>query len=406
MKLLVITQYFWPENFRINDLVEEFVQRGHEVTVLTGKPNYPVGKIFPEYASAPQKFDSFAGARIVRVPLVPRGKGGLRLIWNYLSFALSASLLGNMKLKRERFDVIFVYEPSPITVGLPAALFRRTKSAPIAFWVLDLWPETLKAIGIVKSAALLGLVGKLVSFVYNNCDLILAQSKSFVPEIQKYARPGASIAYFPSWAESMFQPTVMPQAESSAKQQFDILFAGNIGDAQDFPAILNAAEMLKSRKDIRWLIVGDGRMAQWVRTEVERRGLSDNVHLLGRHPLEKMPEFYAAADALLVTLKNEPIFSMTIPGKLQSYLAAGRPILAMIDGEGADVVRRAEAGLCCRASDAAALAKAVQQMAAMPQKERERMGENGISFSKTEFDRNILMSRLEEWLMSLRKSSP
>jgi glycosyltransferase involved in cell wall biosynthesis len=184
------------------------------------------------------------------------------------------------------------------------------------------------------------------------------------------------------------------------------LFAGNNADAQDFPAILDAAELLKSRKEIRWLIVGDGRMAPWVRTEVERRGLSGSVQLLGRHPLEKMPEFYSAADALLVTLRNEPIFSMTIPGKLQSYLAAGRPILAMIDGEGADVVRRAGAGLCCRASDAAGLAKAAQEMATMPQKERGKMGENGISFSKTEFDRNILMNRLEEWLISLRKSSP
>jgi hypothetical protein len=156
---LVVTQYFWPENFRINDLVAELANRGHQVTVLTGLPNYPDGKVFPEFQVDSAEFQEYEGARIVRVPMMPRGQGGLRLILNYLSFAISASFLGLWKLRGEKFDVIFAYEPSPITVGLPAVLFRAVKRVPLVFWVLDLWPETLRAIGVIRSKTVLKMVG-------------------------------------------------------------------------------------------------------------------------------------------------------------------------------------------------------------------------------------------------------
>jgi colanic acid biosynthesis glycosyl transferase WcaI len=403
MRLLVVTQYFWPENFRINDLVAELVRRGHEVTVLTGVPNYPEGTVFPQYRDNPAAFSRYEGADVVRVPMLPRRTGGLSLMLNYASFAASASLAGLWKLRGRRFDAIFAYEPSPITVGLPAAAMRAVKRAPMAFWVLDLWPETLQAIGVVKSEAILATVGKLVTFIYRRCDLILAQSRSFIPQIRKYAGASGRIEYFPSWAESLFDLERVTPAEEVPPQpgSFNVMFAGNIGDAQDFPAILAAAEQLKERRDIRWLIVGDGRMGSWVEQEIARRGLQDTVLMLGRHPVERMPSFFRHADALLVSLKDEPIFSMTIPGKLQSYLAAGLPVIAMLNGEGAEVVRNSDAGMTCAAGDHAGLADAVVKLSNMSADERATIGRNARALSASEFDRDTLIHRLEKWLASM-----
>lgn len=404
MRLLVVSQYFWPENFRINDLVAEMVRRGHQVTVLTGLPNYPEGRVFQVFRDDPAGHRRYEGAEVVRVPMLPRGQGSLRLMLNYLSFAASASLLGLWKLRGRQFDAILAYEPSPITVGLPAVLMRSVKRAPLAFWVLDLWPETLQALGVVRSRRILQAVGKLVSFIYKRCDLILAQSNSFIPQIRKYAGDGHEVVYFPNWAEALFDMShVAPAAEvPPAPESFSVMFAGNIGAAQDFPAILAAAEILKPRGHIRWLVIGDGRMAQWVADEIKRRRLEDCVQMLGRHPVERMPSFFKHADALLVSLKDEPIFSMTIPGKLQSYLAAGIPVVAMLNGEGAEVVNSSSAGLTCSAGDHHGLADAVARLCEMTPQERNQMGQNGLDLSAREFDRRILMDKFEAWIGQLK----
>ena len=404
MRLLVVSQYFWPENFRINDLVGELVRRGHQVTVLTGLPNYPDGKVFQEFRDDPDRFLNYEGAEIIRVPTPARGRGSLRLILNYLSFAVSASMLGIWKLRGRQFDAIFAYQVSPVTVGFPAVMMRAVKSAPLAFWVLDLWPETLEAIGAVRHPTLLEAVGKLVSFIYKRCDLVLVQSKRFIPQVQKYAGNTARVEYFPSWAEQVFNTKYVDRADEVPPRtgSFNVLFAGNIGDAQDFPAILAAAERLKSHSHIRWLIVGDGRLARWVADEIRHRDLHDCVLMLGRYPLERMPAFFKHASALLVSLKDEPIFAMTIPGKLQSYLAAGIPIVAMLNGEGAEVVRNYQSGLTCAAGDHAGLAAAVLNLSEMTNEERGAMGRNGLKASASEFDRTALMNQLEEWLEKLK----
>lgn len=409
MKILVVSQYFWPENFRVNDLVAGFVARGHEVTVLTGYPNYPDGEVFASFRAEPKAFFSHAGASVVRVPLVARGRGGLRLMLNYLSFATSATILGAWKLRGRPFDAIFVFEPSPVTVGLPAIALRWLKGAPVAFWVLDLWPETLEAIGVLRSKRALRLVGRLVEFIYQRCDLMLAQSRSFMPQIRRYS--GATeVRYFPSWAEAVHdagEQSLAPAPEVPARADlFTIVFTGNVGDAQDFPAILDAAEQLKEHQpQIRWVVVGDGRVAPWVREEIEHRGLHEQVIMAGRFPVERMPSFYRHAQALLVSLKAEPIFAMTIPGKLQSYLAAGIPILAMLDGEGAAVIRDAGAGEVCAAGDATGLAAAALRLAATSTAERKAMGQRGRDLSALEFDRTRQIDKLTSWLQEMSQST-
>lgn len=407
MKILVVSQYFWPENFRINELVAEWGKRGHQVTVLTGLPNYPDGKVFARYRENPAEYDRFEGARVVRVPIIPRGKGSLSLVMNYLSFALSACVLGAWKLRSESVDVIFVYEPSPIFVGIPSSLLRWLKGAPQVFWVLDLWPETLRAVGVLKARWALDAVGILVSWVYARCDLILVQSRSFIDNITRYAPAGCRIEYFPAWADAIFSSdSVVPAPEvSECKNIFTVMFAGNLGEAQDFPAILDAVDALRSRDDVRWIIVGDGRMAEWVKQKIDERGLAAKVQMVGRYSLERMPSFFQHADALLVSLRDEPVFSMTIPGKLQSYLAVGIPVLAMINGEGARIVEEAGAGLVCRAGDGAGLAANVEKLAAMDPVLRKNMGTYGRQLSKREFDRDCLVERLDWWLAELVNSS-
>jgi colanic acid biosynthesis glycosyl transferase WcaI len=402
MRLLVVTQYFWPENFRINDLVNELVRRGHHVSVLTGVPNYPDGQVFPSFLKDSSRFASYEGAHIHRVPMLPRGKGGFRLLLNYLSFALNASTVGVWKLRGQQYDAIFAYEPSPVTVGLPAVAMRFVKKAPLLFWVQDLWPETLHAVGVVRSPRILDAVGKLVSFIYKRCDLILAQSKSFIPQILKIAPPGQPVRYFPNWSDQVLALVAHDAAPEVPLKPgfFSVMFAGNIGDAQDFPAILAAAESLKGHA-IRWLIVGDGRMASWVVDEIKKRGLLDQVLMLGRFPSERMPSFFQHADALLVSLKDEPIFAMTIPSKLQTYFSAGIPVLAMMNGEGAEVVRESGSGITCGAGDHEGLARAVLQLSQATAEERLEMGRKGRELSQREFDRDTLISRLEGWMGEL-----
>ena len=397
MKILIVSQYFWPENFRINDLTQELTQRGHSVTVLTGIPNYPAGRVFDAYRKNRKAFEQYCGARVLRVPMLARGHGAVRQFLNYLSFVIGACLVGPWRLRGQQADVIFVFEPSPVTVGLPAILLGKIKRAPVVFWALDLWPETLAAIGVVRSPRVLGWVGRLVKFIYERCTLVLGQSRGFLASIAKYCSDAQKIRYFPSWAELVFnQLDLVPAPEVPVLDGvFNVLFAGNIGEAQDLPAVLEAAESLKHNAAIRWLIVGDGRKSEWLLEEVARRGLQGNVLLLGRFPVERMPSFYTHADALLVSLKKDPVFSMTIPGKVQSYLMAGVPLLGMLDGEGAKVITEANAGLACAAGDAVGLAAAVLQMAAMRADERHQLGANGRAYAQKEFMRELLMDRLE-----------
>lgn len=405
MKILIVSQYFHPENFRINDLAVGMVERGHSVTVLTGIPNYPDGRYFAGYGLFRNRREDYHGVEIIRAPLVSRGSArGFRLVVNYLSFALCACFTGLFRV-RGRYDAIFVFEVSPITVGIPAIFMKWLKQAPILFWVLDLWPETLAAVGAVKSERGLALVGQLVRFIYRHCDRVLVQSCAFIPAVAKMGVPVENIDYFPSWGETLYQPMDKRQAEQGLPplpQGFRVLFAGNIGISQDFESVLAAAEKLAGKwGDIHWLVVGDGRQFSWLQEQIRVRGLEQHVHLLGRYPLEKMPAFLAAADALLVSLKRDPIFALTIPAKIQSYLACAKPVLAMLDGEGARIVQESGAGLVCPAENADALADIVEKMYRQSEGERTCMGQAGRRYYEMHFDRATLFSRLAAWMQEL-----
>lgn len=408
MKVLIVTQHFWPENFRINDLAEGLRDRGHQITVLTGKPNYPSGSFFSGYGFLKRNKDSYKGITVIRVPVIPRGPGtAFRLALNYLSFAGFASLLAPLRC-RVKVDAIIVFEPSPVTVGLPALVLKKIHHAPIFFWVQDLWPESLSATNMVHSAWILRQVRRLVHYIYAGCDRILVQSRAFVEPIQRLGVDVLKIEYFPNSAEELYQPVSSSPgtvACATMPKGFRVMFAGNIGAAQDFETILAAAEKVKSCADIHWVVLGDGRMAGWVKMEVSRRGLSGTVHLLGHHPIETMPQYFALADVMLVTLRRDPIFSLTVPSKLQSYLACARPIVAALDGEGARILDEAGAGVAVPAQDADRLAEAVLGLYHMPKAEREAMGASGRAYYLAHFERNLLLDRLDGWLRALNKEA-
>lgn len=400
MHILVISQYFYPENFRINDLVEALAERGHEITVLTGLPNYPSGRIAPGYGLRGPWAEKVGAVRVLRTPLLPRGGGGgLRLLANYFSFVVSATWAVQFRLPLRTYDAIFVFEPSPITVGLISALARRRFGAPVLFWILDLWPQSLKAVGAISSPQVLGLVDRLVRWIYQRCDLLLVQSEAFCCELDRQGVNPTKVRYFPNWGEATYESMLDAPDIPSGKgggRPFRIVFAGNIGVAQDFPAIIEAASRLRDI-DVEWVIAGDGRAAVEARARVATEGLGGKVRFLGQQPNDAMPALFRTADALLLSLRDEPIFALTVPGKLQSYLTAGRPVLGMISGEGARIIEESGAGLVCPAGDAAGLDRCVRALLAAGVEARQQMGQRGMAYYREHFSRGRLLDRLESW---------
>jgi len=411
MKILIVTQYFWPENFKINDLAIELKKRGHDITVLTGQPNYPEGKFFKGYSFFKPKNEIWENIEIYRVPLIPRGKSkGINLILNYLSFALFGILLSRFRLRGKKFDLIFVFEISPITVGLPAIWLKRKFKIPIYFWVLDLWPETLYALGIIKSNFWKKKIKKFVEYIYKQCDLILISSKSFEISLLNHGVSKELIHYFPNWAEDIFtknkplSPIVEIDSMFDAFQyKFKVMFAGNLGESQDIESLLQAANIVKNRKDIVWLIVGDGRYRNFLEHGIHANGLTETVFMLGKHPIENMPYFFSKADAMLVSLKKDPVFELTVPAKLQTYMASKMPILAMLSGEGNSIVVTAECGLVCESGDYEGLASNVSIMVETNKEKFLEFGSNGYDYYLKQFSKDKIIDKLDQLFLISKK---
>lgn len=396
MKVLVLTQYFWPETFRITETVESLRQAGCEVTVLTGQPNYPDGKVFPGYrAWQPRREIHPAGYPVLRVPMAPRGSGtALRLAANYLSFVVSASTVGLWLLRRQRFDVIFVYAISPILQAVPGILFRRLRHAALVTWVQDLWPQSLEVTGFIRDRRLLALTAVIVRWIYRHCDLLLVQSPGFLPIVRRMSGK-TPVEYHPNPGELAFEATPAGSAALMLEPGFNVVFAGNLGSVQALDTLLAAAQLLRGLPSVRFVLIGSGSRASWAQREVQRLGLT-NVHMPGRFAAEQMPAILAQASALLVSLARDPIMSQTVPSKMQAYLAAGRPIIAALDGEGARVVEQAGAGITCPAEDAAALAQAVRTLHATSAQALERMGQSGRRYYEQHFEPGVLARRLAQ----------
>ncbi|HXH73900.1 MAG TPA: glycosyltransferase family 4 protein [Bacteriovoracaceae bacterium] len=404
MKILVVTQYFWPEQFKILDLCQELIERGNEVTVYTGLPNYPEGEFFKGYSLLGPYKETHGKINIIRSPLIPRGKNkSFQLILNYFSFMFLASLLAPF-LVRGKFDKIFIYEPSPVTVAIPAIVLKYLKKAPIIFWVLDLWPESLEATGVLKNKKALSFISIFVKWIYDHCDRIFITSRGFARSISSMGIPENKIFYWPQWAEAFFSSNQEStyKDENIPKDGFKIMFAGNIGSSQDFETIIGAASILRNNKNIKFLIVGDGMMKKWSEEQVLKLKLQNTFIFLGKKPVETMPYYFSHADVMLVSLTDTKLFSITVPAKIQAYLASGKPILASLNGEGADIIRQWNSGMTCTPTNPKQLAQKIEEMSLLSIDALKLMGENARRCYLSEFERDKLISILVQEMKELR----
>lgn len=402
MKLLIVSQYFWPENFIITAIVRKLMDQGHEVTVATGKPNYPDGEVFAGYRAWGTQHERFESRiDVFRVPLWPRGRGGAgNLILNYLSFVFSGLVFFPWLLRKREFDAILVFAPSPISQVIPAIFLKWLKKAHLAVWVQDLWPESLAATGFVKHPHLLKGMGHLVRCIYAGCDTLLVQSQAFIDPVARYARLD-KIIYYPNSmdAQPPLSPQPLPQALArEMERHFCVVFAGNLGTAQALDTLVQAAAALRDEPRIRLILVGSGSRLGWLQAQ-KQANLLDNLVLPGRFPMEAMSQIFERASVLLVSLKDEEIFAQTVPSKIQAYLAAGRPIIASLRGEGARVIDEAGAGYSCEPEQAQALAGCIRRMASLPPEELAAMGGSGRAY----FDKHFDMARQIDYLIALLK---
>lgn len=395
MRILIVSQYFWPESFRINEVCHALKMRGHEIEVITGKPNYPEGKFFSGHSAWGLTKQLWKDIPIYRLPILARGsKSAIRLALNYCSFVISGLIFAPWVVRKEKYDVIFVYAPSPIFQVIPASFLAWLKGVPVVVWVQDLWPESAQATGYVKATFLLKLLEKFVRSTYSHTDLLLVQSKAFTESVTRLA-PGIPVAYYPNSVEKDFyspQVITAPHIES-LQSGFTVLFAGNVGEAQSMETIVAAAEQLQKFTDIKIVILGSGSKVDWIKRQVSNKKLT-NLYLEGRFPVETMPVLMRQASVLLVSLTNQPIFELTIPNKIQAYFAVGKPVIANLNGEGARMVVEARAGIAVRAEDCDGLAQAILRLYQMPQSELEQMGINGRAYFKQHFDEEMLTTQL------------
>jgi glycosyltransferase involved in cell wall biosynthesis len=405
MRILVVSQYFWPESFIITDIVKTLMLQGHAIEVLTGKPNYPDGKIFDGYVAEGSETECFNEAILVhRVPIFARGKGdAISLFRNYCSFVFNGLKHFHKVVKGKSFDVIFVFAPSPITQVIPAIYLKLKMKTHLAVWVQDLWPESLKGTGFIRNPVLLAVVGVMVRCIYRFTDTLLIQSHAFHEPLARYACPKKIIYYPNSYLDSPHQSGAETQTTQAIldimSKSFCLVFAGNLGSAQSLETLVHTAKKIQHLPEIKLIVIGSGSMEGWLNQEVTLNGL-DNLVLVGRFLPVEMPRFFSQADGLLVTLKKEEVFAYTVPSKIQAYLAAGRPIVAALDGEGAKIVSDSGAGLSYPAEDHEGLAKGIEQLYKMSPSERDRLGASGRAYYLENFEMKKQCQRLVEILQT------
>ena len=405
MKILIITQYFYPENFKSNDLAFELKNRGHDVTVLTGLPNYPEGEIYDDYGFFKNRKQIVKGVKVVRSLLLPRGKGGgIRLFLNYYSFAFFASIKAVLRSFSNKYDSIIVHEPSPITQFYPAYFLHKLQKTPVYFWVMDLWPESLEIAGGVKNQFVLNYFKKLVIKFYKNSEKILITSKGFRKSITEKGDFDNKIEYFPNWAEESISDGISNYPIPTLPDGFKVMFAGNVGEAQDMESIMTAAKILKDHSHIKFIIVGDGRKLSFVNDFIKENELQKTVFCLGRFPVEAMSTFFSKADLMLVSLKHDKIFNLTVPAKVQAYMSVSKPIIGMLDGEGADIINDANCGTSVGAGKSNELADAIIKFSTLCESELVQMGKNGKVFFEKNFKLSSCIDILENILMDKNKN--
>lgn len=394
--ILVVSQYFYPEQFRINDMCCEWVKRGYKVTVVTGIPNYPMGKTFDGYGLTKKRHEVWNGIEIIRIPLIPRGSSSIAMVANYLSFMISGMIAG--KTKKIKADYVFSFEVSPMTQVLTGISFAKKLHIPHYLYVQDLWPENVETVTGITSPVIINPINRLVDYIYKNADEIFTTSPSFVSAIcnRKVAVDRSKVHYWPQYAEELYKPYEKSMVDEIPDDgSFKVAFTGNIGTAQGLHVLPKTAKLLQN-ENIKFVMVGDGRYLEGFNQEVERCGVSSKFIMVPRQPAERIPRLLSACDVAFLSFQDDDLWAKTIPAKLQSYMACGMPIIAAAKGETKRVLDEADCGICCRIGDVEELTTAIKKLMSFdlnPLRKRSRQ------YFEEHFDKQMLMDQMEQYFL-------
>jgi colanic acid biosynthesis glycosyl transferase WcaI len=410
VKILIVSQYFWPEKFRINEIALNLKKQGHQVDVLTGKPNYPHGELFEEFKRNPEAYSSLEGVKIYRIKnLLRKNATKIQLFLNYFTFIFNGVLFGTYKIRKKKYDIIFTFATSPITVALLSIWFSKIKNAKHIMWVLDIWPNILQELHIIKNRFVYIILSKIVNFIYKKTDLILAQSIGFKKIIQQKTK-NIRIEYVPAWPEPIVDNDCELKKDKDDHlflddKKFKIIFTGNIGEAQNFENIMKAAAILKVQKDISWIIVGTGRKIKEFQEFIITNKIN-NFYFIGEKPLERIGFYHKNSDILLISLSSGKSLSATIPGKLQTYLNSDKVILGFINGETKRIIQESGAGVHANPDSPSDLVEKIIYL-----KNNRDLTKNietnkiGSKYVEKFFNKNIILKKIETLLIEQKNNN-
>ena len=394
--ILVVVQYFHPEQFRINDICLEWVRRGYKVTVLTGIPNYPEGKFFPGYSWTKKRHEVWEGIEIIRIPLVPRGHTPIGMVLNYYSFPFFGWWWN--RFNKIDADLVFSFETSPMMQVKIGCGYAKKHKVPHILYAQDLWPENLITVTGIKNRFVIGPIDRMVDKIYKQTDKILVTSPSFVEAVVNRKAPvdRSKVFFWPQYAEDFYKPVekcAVP--EIPADDCFKIVFTGNIGFAQGLSVLPRTAKILKDDK-VKFVVVGNGRYQEILEKEIDELGVRDKFIMIPRQPASRIPELLAACDAGFISFQDDPLWAKTIPAKLQSYMACGKAIVASAEGETRRVIEEAKCGVCCSIGDADVLASGIRDL--IDSSDVPEMGRRSRAYFESNFDKTMLMDKMDNMI--------
>lgn len=393
--ILVISQYFHPETFRINDMATEWIKRGYKVTVLTGIPNYPMGKFFPGYSWTKKRHETWNGIEIIRIPLIARGHSAIGMVLNYYSFVISGWFWN--RFNKVKADIVFSFEVSPMTQVKVGCGYAKKHKVPHFIYVQDLWPENVETVTGIHNKLIIGPIDRMVDKIYRQADKIFVTSPSFVEAVinRKHRVPKKKVHYWPQYAEEFYIPLEKQKMKGIPDDaSFKIAFTGNIGTAQGLDILPKAAAQLKDEA-VKFVIVGDGRYQAEFEKQIDSFGVRDKFVMIPRVKAEKIPVILSACDAGFISFNKTSLWEMTIPAKLQSYMACGKAIIASASGETERVIRDAKCGICCEIGNAAALASGIRTMM---KADYSGMGSMARRYFEDKFDKKKLMDEMDKFI--------
>ena len=396
--ILVISQYFYPEQFRINDICQEWVKRGYKITVVTGIPNYPQGKFYNGYGYNQKRTENWEGIDIIRLPVKPRKNGAVNLSMNYMSFVTEGRKW--VRKTNIKADEVFIYEVSPMTQALVGVWYAKKYGVKCNLYVTDLWPENVEIVLGIHNKVFLGTIGAMVDYIYKRCDYIFTSSMSFIDKISERGVSKDKIIFWPQYAEEFYGKVNRGEIlEIPDDGIINLTFAGNFGTAQGLDVLVDTSKLLRNENIlVRFNMIGNGRYEDELKKHIKDANVEEYFNFIPRQAAERIPEYFAWSDAALITLSKSEVYSMTIPAKTQSCLACGMPVLVSADGEVQDVIKEAECGFYSNSGDPKGLADNIKKLLALDETERKQLSENALNYYKSHFDKTKLMDEMEAYI--------